>query len=82
MESPDSGHVVANAACGREVVGEVNDEQTHGGGVWIDEAEMITIAELDESLFLSGVVSGWVWVEGMSSHMLILLLKLMEGQVV
>ena len=50
MEGPDSGHVVANAVCGREVAGEVGDEQPHGGGIWIDEAEMIMIAELDEGL--------------------------------
>ena len=39
MEGPDSGHVVANAACGREVMGEVGDEQAHGGSIWLDEAE-------------------------------------------
>ena len=50
MEHPDSGHVVVNDACGREVDGEVGDEQAHGGGIWIDEAEMRMIIELDENL--------------------------------
>ena len=67
MEGPDSGHIVANAACGREVVGEVDDEQAHGGDIWTDEAEMIMITELDEDLCLLGVVFGYAWVEGVSS---------------
>ena len=46
VEGPDSRHVVANAAYGRETMGEVGDEQAHSGGIWIDEAEMIMIAEL------------------------------------
>ena len=50
MEGPDSGHVVANAVCRREVASEVSDEQAHGGDVWTDEAEMVIITELDESL--------------------------------
>ena len=33
----DYGHIVVNAACGREAVCEVGDEQAHGGDVWIDE---------------------------------------------
>ena len=48
MEGPDYRHVVENTACGREVVGEVGDEQAHGGDIWIDEGEIIMIAELDE----------------------------------
>ena len=39
VEGPDSGHAVVNAACRREAVGDVSDEQAHGGDIWIDEAE-------------------------------------------
>ena len=52
VEGPDSGHVVANAACGREAAGEVGDEQPHGGDVWIEEVGVAVIAELDERLCL------------------------------
>ena len=30
-----------NIVCRREVVGELGDEKSHSGDVWIDEAEMI-----------------------------------------
>ena len=43
MQGPDSGHVVVNAACRLQVVGEVSDVQAHGGDVWIKEAEMVVI---------------------------------------
>ena len=66
VEGPDFGHIVAYAACRRKVVGEVDDEQAHSGNVWIDEAEMIMIAELHEGLCLLRVVSGCAWAEGMS----------------
>ena len=78
MEGPDSGHVVANTVYGREVVG---DEQAHSEGIWIDEAEMIMITELDEGMCLSGVVPGRAWVEGVRSQVLSCLLELMEGQI-
>ena len=29
MERPDFGHIVANSACGQEVVGEVSDEELY-----------------------------------------------------
>ena len=61
VECPDSRHVVANDACRREVV---DDEQTHGGGIWIDEVKMIMRVVLDESLCLSGVVTGRAWSDG------------------
>ena len=82
MEGSDSGHVVVNTVCGREALGEVGDEQAHGGGIGIDEAEMIMFAELDEGLCLASVVSGCAWVEGVSSQVLSCLLELMEGQAV
>ena len=65
MEGPDSGHKVANAACRQKAAGEMGDEQAHGGEIWIDEVEMVMIAELDKSLCLLGVVSGRAWAEGM-----------------
>ena len=52
MEGTDSGQVVANAACSGDVVGEVGDVQAHIGDIWIKEAEVVVIAELDERLCL------------------------------
>ena len=52
MESPDSRHIVANAAYRREGAGDVGDVQIHGGDIWIEEAEVLVIAELDERLCL------------------------------
>ena len=37
VESPDSGHVVTNATCRREAMGEVGDEQAHCGSIWLNE---------------------------------------------
>ena len=33
----------------------MGDEQAHGGDVWIDEVEMVMIAELYEGMCLLGV---------------------------
>ena len=52
VKGTDSGHILANTVCGREVVGEVGDVQAYCEGIWFDEVEMIMIAELDESLCL------------------------------
>ena len=52
MEGPGSRHIVANVACGWEVVGEVGDVQPHGGDIWIEEVKVVVIAELDERLCL------------------------------
>ena len=52
MEGPDSGNIVANASCRQEVAGEVGDQQSHGGDVWIDEVEVVVITKLYESLCL------------------------------
>ena len=52
MEGPDSGHVVANAACGRGVVDEVSDVQAHDGDIWIEVVEMVVITELGERLYV------------------------------
>ena len=50
------------------MVGEVDDDQEHCGSIWIDEAEMIMLTELDESLCLSGVVPGHAWAEGVHGN--------------
>ena len=73
---PDSRNVVANATCGRETASEVGDIQAQSGDVWIKEAEVVVITELDEGLCLQGVVSGGTWGEGMSSEVLGRLLEL------
>ena len=52
VEGPDSGRIVANDACGREVAGDVGDVQVHGEDVWIEELEVEVIVELDERLCL------------------------------
>ena len=51
VERPDSGDIVACAACGREMAGEVGDVQADGD-VWIREVEVGVIAEVDERLCL------------------------------
>ena len=58
-------------------MGEMGDEVAHGGDIWINEAEIIMIAKLDQSLCLSGVVPGCAWVEGLGTQVLSHLLELM-----
>ena len=70
VEGPDYRHVVVNAACRREVLGEVCDDEAHSGSIWLNEAEMVVVKELDESLYLSGVVPGYAWVERVRGQML------------
>ena len=82
VEGPDSGHIVANAACRREVVGEGSDKEGHCGSIWINEVKMVKITELDKSLCLLDVVTGHAWVEGTGSQFLSHLLELMKGQVI
>ena len=52
LDGPDSRNVVVNTTCRQEDVGEVSDVQAHGGDIWIEEAEMVVITELDERLCL------------------------------
>ena len=47
------------------MVSEVSDVQAHSGDVWIEEVEVVVIAELYEGLCLQGVVSGVTRAEGM-----------------
>ena len=51
-------------------MGEVGDVQAHCGWMWIDEAEMIVLTELDECMCLMGVLSGGALVEGLGSKLL------------
>ena len=41
-----------------ELMGEVGDVQADCGQIWINEVEMIVITELDEYLWLLGLISG------------------------
>ena len=63
------------------MVSEVGDVQMQSGDVWIEEAEVVVIAELYEGLSLMGMVSGGTRAESMSSKVLGNLLKLSEWQI-
>ena len=78
VEGPASGDVIANTPCQRKPVGEVGDVQALGGDVWIDEMEVVVIAELYEGLGLQGVVSGGTRAESMLGEALSSLLQLRE----
>ena len=81
VEGPDSGDIVVNAMCQREMMSEVSDVHAQSGGVWIEEAEVVVIAELYEGLSLQGVVSGGTRVECVSGEVLGSLLKLRKWQI-
>ena len=76
MEGPDSGDVVANAMCRREMASGVSDVQAQSGDIWIEEVEVVVIVELYDGLCLQGVVSGGTRVEGVRGEVLGSLLKL------
>ena len=57
MEGPDSGDVVVNATCRREMVSEMSDGQVHSGDICIKEVEVVVMTELYEELCLYGMLS-------------------------
>ena len=65
-----------------ELIGEVGDVQAHCGRIWINEAEIIVITELDECLCVPSLISRCAGAEGLGSKLLRRLLELVEGQVV
>ena len=65
-----------------ELMGEVDDVQAHCGWIWITEADMIVITELNECLCLLGMISGGACEEGLGSKLLSRLLEVVVGQVV
>ena len=81
MEGLDSGDVIANTICRRKPVGEVSDVQAHSGDVWIEEVEVVVIAELYEGLGLQGVVLGATRAESVLGEVLCSLMKLREWKV-
>ena len=62
-------------------MGEVSDVQAHSGDIWIEEVEVVVIAELYEGLGLQGVVSGVTRAESGHGEVLSSLMKLREWQV-
>ena len=80
VKGRDSGDVIANTLCRRKPVGEVGDVQAHGGDVWIDEMEVVVIAELYEGLGMQGVVLGGTRAENMLGEVLSSLLQVREWQ--
>ena len=76
MKPPDPRHIVAHASCRLEPVGEVCYEQADCGDIWVDEVEMITIAEVKESSCLTCLNFGGAWMKRIRGQVLGRLLEL------
>ena len=59
----------------------MSDVQAHSGDVWIEEVEVVVIAELYKGLGLQGVVSGGTRAESVLGEVLSSLMKLRQWQV-
>ena len=59
----------------------MSDVQAHSGDIWIEEVEVVVIAEPYEGLGLQGVVLGGTGVESVHSEALSSLMKVRKWQV-